>query len=103
MANDTFLKSSVEPQAYKVVITHAYEISGWKIISTLIHSRAPHLGGMNGDFQSDLATLAFNNGEQLEKFPYHNYHTSTGKYPIWRNCISYNNYLPLHKGIVKER
>ena len=27
-----------------------------------------HLGGMNGDIQSDLATLAFRNGEQLEDF-----------------------------------
>ena len=29
---------------------------------------APHLGGMNGDVKSDLATLALNNGEQLEDF-----------------------------------
>ena len=28
----------------------------------------PHIGGMNGDVQSDLATLAFKNGEQLEDF-----------------------------------
>ena len=28
----------------------------------------PHIGGMNGDFQYDLATLAFKNGEQLEDF-----------------------------------
>ena len=58
------------PQAYKVFITHAHEISGWNILSRLIHSRAPHLGGTNGDVQSNLATLAFNNGEQIED--YHN-------------------------------
>ena len=58
------------PQAYKVVSTNSHEISGRTILSRLIHSRAPHLGGMNGDVQSDLATLAlaFWNGEQLEDF-----------------------------------
>ena len=56
------------PKAYKVVNTHAYEISGWTILSRLIHVRAPHLGGINGDVQSDLSTLEFNNGKQLEYF-----------------------------------
>ena len=56
------------PQAYKVFRTHAHDISGWTILSRLIHSRAPHLGGMNSDVQSDLTTLAFKNGEQLEDF-----------------------------------
>ena len=56
------------PQAQKVVSTHANEILGWTILSRLLHSRAPHLGGMNGDGKSDLATLAFKNGEQLEDF-----------------------------------
>ena len=56
------------PQAYNVVSTHAHEISGWKIISRLLYSRAPYLVGMNGDVQSDLATLEFKNGEQLEDF-----------------------------------
>ena len=56
------------PQAYKVVSTHAHEISGWTILSRLLHSRAPHIGGINGDVQSDLSTLAFKNGEQLEDF-----------------------------------
>ena len=68
MTNDTCVKSFMSPQAYKVVSTHSHEISLWTILSRLIHSRAPHLGGMNGDVQSDLATLAFNNGEQLEYF-----------------------------------
>ena len=54
--------------AYKVVITHAHEISGWKILSRLFHSRAPHIVGMNGYVQSDLSPLAFNNREQLEYF-----------------------------------
>ena len=68
MTNDTCVKSSMAPQAYNVVSTHVHEISGWTILSILIHSRAPHLGGMNDDVQSDLATLAFRNGEQLEDF-----------------------------------
>ena len=68
MTNDACLKSSMAPQAYKVVRTHAHEISGWTILSRLLHSRAPHSGGMNGDVQSDLATLAFKIGEQLEGF-----------------------------------
>ena len=56
------------PQAYNFVIAHAHEISGWKFLSRIIHSRAPNIGGVNGDVQSDLATLAFKNEEQLEYF-----------------------------------
>ena len=68
MTNDTCVISSMAPKAYKFVSTHTHEISGWNILSRLIHSRAPHLVRMNGDVQSDIATLAFNNGEQLEYF-----------------------------------
>ena len=68
MTNDTCVKSSMAPKSYKVVRTHAHKISGWTILSRLLHSRDPHLGVMNGDVQSDLATLAFRNGEQLEDF-----------------------------------
>ena len=50
------------PQSYKVVKNHAHEISAWKIIARNIHLRAPNLGGINGDVQSDLANLALNNG-----------------------------------------
>ena len=66
--NENCVKSSIATQACKVVRTYTHEISGWKIISRLLHSGATHLGGMNGDIQYDLATLAFNNGEQLEYF-----------------------------------
>ena len=55
-------------QAYKVFIIHAHEISGWKILPRLLHWCSPHLGGMDGDVQSDIATLAFKNWEQLEDF-----------------------------------
>ena len=58
----------MSPQSYKVVSTHAHKISGWKNISRLLHSHAPHLGGMNGDVQSNLATLAFKNIKQLKDF-----------------------------------
>ena len=54
--------------AYKVVNNYAHDISGWSILSRLIHSSAPNLGKMNGDVQSYLSTLAFNNGEQPEYF-----------------------------------
>ena len=54
------------PQSYKVVRTHAHEISGWTILSIIIHSCDHHVGGMNGDVHSDLATLDLNNGEQIE-------------------------------------
>ena len=47
------------PQAYKIVNTHAHEISGWKIISRLLHMQAPNIGVMNGDVKSDLSTLEF--------------------------------------------
>ena len=56
------------PQAYKVFSTHAHEISVWTILYRLLHSSAPHLIDMNGDVQSNLSTLAFKNGEQLEDF-----------------------------------
>ena len=56
------------PQAYKFVSTHAHEISVWKFLSIILHSHAPHIGGMNSDVQYDLATLALKNGEQLEDF-----------------------------------
>ena len=58
----------MKPQAYKVVRTHAHEISGWTILYKILHSRAHRLGGMNGEVQSDLATLAFKNGEKLKYF-----------------------------------
>ena len=51
----------MSPQAYKVVNTHAHETSVWKIIYRIIHSRDPHIGGMNDDVQSNLATLSFKN------------------------------------------
>ena len=68
MTNDTSLKSSIAPQSCKVASTHANEISGWKILSRILHSRAPHISGMNGGVKSDLAILAFKNGEQLKDF-----------------------------------
>ena len=65
MTNDTYVKYYMATQAYKVVSTHAHEISGCIIISRIIYSRAPHIGGMNGDVQSD-PPRSFKNGEQLE-------------------------------------
>ena len=61
LTNYTYIKYSMTPQAYKAVNTHAHEISGWKFLSRLIHVRATHIGGVNGDVQSDLATMAFIN------------------------------------------
>ena len=68
MNNDTCVKSLMKPQAYKFVRTRAHDISVCTLLSRLIHSRAPHLGGMSGDIQSDISTLAFKNGEQLKYF-----------------------------------
>ena len=68
MTNDTCVESSMTPQAYKVFSTRDHEISGWTILSRLLHSLAPHLGGINGGVQFDISTLAFNNGKQLEDF-----------------------------------
>ena len=39
--NGTYVKSSMEPQVYKLVNIHAHEIPVWKILSRLIHSRSP--------------------------------------------------------------
>ena len=55
-------------QAYNVVNTLAHEISVFTMLYILLHSRAPHLVGMNGDVQSDLDTIALNNGEKLKIF-----------------------------------
>ena len=68
MTNDTCVKSSMSPQSYKVVRTHDHEIPGWKFLSILIHSHAPHLVGMNGDVHYNLATPVFKKGEQLKDF-----------------------------------
>ena len=68
LTNDKCVKSSMAPQAYKVVNTNAHKISGWKIIYILIHAHYPHIGGMNGDVKSDLSTLELKNGEQHEMF-----------------------------------
>ena len=56
----------MEPEAYKFVNTHGHEISGCTILSILIHKCVPCLGGMNYGVRPNLATLKFNNGEQLE-------------------------------------
>ena len=56
------------PQAYKVVRTHDYLISGWTILSRLLLYRATHLGVIKGDIQSNLATLMFKNEEELLDF-----------------------------------
>ena len=58
----------MEPQVYKVFNAHYHEISVWTIISRLLHALAPHIGWMNSDVQSYLATLALNNVGQLEYF-----------------------------------
>ena len=64
----TCVKYSTELQSYKVLNTHAHEISGCKILSVLLHVRVTDLEVMNGGVQSDLATLAFKYGEQLDDF-----------------------------------
>ena len=40
MNNDTCVKSYIAPQAYKIVSTNSHELSGWTILSRLLHSRA---------------------------------------------------------------
>ena len=68
LANDTRVKSFMEPLSYKFVNTHAHEISVWIILSRILHESAPRIGGMNGDDQSNLSTPPFKNGVQLEDF-----------------------------------
>ena len=92
----------MSPQAYKFFRTHAHEISGWTILYRLLCSRAPHLGGVNGDVKSDLATLAFKNGEQLEDF--HSRIIRLQKEIMFsvENCLPYHTSLPVHEKIYKE-
>ena len=68
ITDDTCVKPSMAPQAYKVFSTRTHEISGRKIISRILHLRASNLGGINGYDQSDLSTLKLKNGEQFEYF-----------------------------------
>ena len=68
LTNYICVKSSMAPQAYKVLNTHAHEISEWKILSRILDVRTPHLGGMHGGVQYDPSTLEFKNREQLEDF-----------------------------------
>ena len=56
------------PQAYKVVSTHAHEILECTILSRILRLYAPRIGVINGYIRSDLATMAFKNGEQIEDF-----------------------------------
>ena len=67
-SNDTCVKHSMAHQAYRVVNTHDHEISGWTILSKLLHTRAPYFGDINVYVQSDLANLSFKNREHLEYF-----------------------------------
>ena len=90
------------PQYYKVFITHAHDISGWTILSRILHSRSPHLGGMNYDVQYDLTTLALENGEQLEDFHSRDSQTPEINYALWRNFLPYQTSLTVHEGIDKE-
>ena len=65
LKNENCVKSSIVPQAYKVVNTHADETSWWKILSIFLHMCAPDIGGMNDYLQSYLSTLSFNKVEQI--------------------------------------
>ena len=47
----------MDPQTYRVVNEQANEISGWNILSRIMHARAPNIVGTNGDVQSDFTTL----------------------------------------------
>ena len=49
-------------QPYKVVTTHYHELSVWTIITIILHALEPHLGGTNGDVQSELSTPDFKQG-----------------------------------------
>ena len=56
------------PHSYKIVSTHAHEISGWTILFILLHSCAPNIVDMDNYVQSNLASMSFKNGEKLEDF-----------------------------------
>ena len=58
----------MEPQAFKVVTTHTNKIFVCTILSITISDRYSHLGGMNGDVQTNLATLEFKKRKNDEVF-----------------------------------
>ena len=68
LTNYNCVEYSITPQAYKVVNIHANEISGWTSLYRLLHAKDPHLGDMIGYVWYDIVTLAFNKGQQIEKF-----------------------------------
>ena len=55
-------------QTYKIATTYAHEIPKCTILYRLIYARNSHLGGMNGDIQSDLDNMAPKQGENLMIF-----------------------------------
>ena len=65
---DTSIKYSMAPQVYKFFTTHAHKILVWTILPRLLHAIYHNIGGMNGDVRSELSTLVFSKGEQLEDF-----------------------------------
>ena len=101
MTNYTYVKYSMAPQTYRVVSTHANGISVRTIISRLIHSHAPHPGGMNGDLQYDLSTLALKNGENIEYFNSLIIRLQQEINSLNINCISYNTSIPVLEEILK--
>ena len=58
----------MEPQAFKVVTTHAHKMLVCTILSITISDRYSHLGGMNGDVKYYLSRLELKNGENLKNF-----------------------------------
>ena len=62
LTNETLIKYSIVPQAYKVITNHVNEFSVWIILSRLLHTREPHNGGITDDVQTDLVTLDLKQG-----------------------------------------
>ena len=69
--NYTCINNSLYLEGSKFITTYGHEISLCNLLSWLIHSHAPHLGGDTGGVHTDLATLFFKNGEHLEDFYNH--------------------------------
>ena len=39
----------MNPQEYKVITTHAHQVSEYIILYIIIHEKSPHIGEINGD------------------------------------------------------
>ena len=100
LKNDTWIRSYMSPQAYKVTTILDNEVSGWTIISRNLHARAPYLEGINGYVQYNSANLAFKTREKLDEFHVRVLRLQNLVLWIATTAISTTSYLPWYESAM---